>query len=158
MKGSTVKLNPGLGCQCGLIIGIRSIQSKLIQLVLILINSLICSGKVELVQYIVVNNSLGMGKGKIAAQCSHASVAVLEKVSAAVIDEWKSQGMKKIVLKVKTTDELLELLERVKKEFPCALITDSGRTQVGAGSKTCFACGPVEESKSQKYFKDLKLL
>lgn len=112
----------------------------------------------ELVQYIIVNTSLGMNKGKIAAQCAHASVAVLDKVDGETAAEWKLQGMKKIVLKVKTTEELLELFEKAKRKLPCALITDAGHTQVEAGSKTCFACGPVEEKEGQKHFKELKLL
>ena len=112
----------------------------------------------ELVQYIIVNNSLGMNKGKIAAQCSHASVLVLDKVDDEVVREWKSVGMKKIVLKVATTEELVALFEKVKKHLPCALITDAGHTQIAPGSKTCFGCGPVEENEGQKYFKDLKLL
>ena len=111
-----------------------------------------------LVQYIVVNSSLGMQKGKIAAQASHASVSVLDKVDDDVLDEWKSEGMKKVVLKVKNTEELLSFFERAKRLFPCALITDAGKTQIEAGSKTCFACGPAEENEAQKIFKDLKLL
>lgn len=112
----------------------------------------------ELVQYIVVNTSLGMNKGKIAAQASHSSVAVLDKVDDDIVSEWKSSGMKKIVLKVKTTDELLELFEKAKRKHPCALITDAGHTQIEAGSKTCFACGPVDEEEGKKLFKELKLL
>jgi len=112
----------------------------------------------ELVQYIIVNTSLGMGKGKIAAQCSHASVSVLDKADDETVYEWKSQGMKKVVLKVKTTEELLELFEKAKRKLPCMLITDAGRTQIGAGSKTCFACGPVDEEEGRKYFGKLKLL
>ena len=112
----------------------------------------------NLVQYIVVNASLGMQKGKIAAQASHASVSVLERVNEREIEEWKSEGMKKVVLKVKSTEELLALFEKARKLFPCALITDAGKTQIEAGSKTCFACGPVEENEAQKIFKELKLL
>lgn len=112
----------------------------------------------ELVQYIIVNAGLGMNKGKIAAQASHASVCVLDKVDDEIVSEWKSSGMKKIVLKVKNTEELIALFEKAKRELPCALITDAGKTQIEAGSKTAFACGPVEESDAQKYFKDLKLL
>lgn len=112
----------------------------------------------ELVQYIIVNNSLGMNKGKIAAQAAHAAVSVLDKADRSTVSEWKDMGMKKIVLKVATTEELLELFQKVKKIFPCALITDAGRTQIEAGSKTCFACGPVEESEGQKFFSHLKLL
>jgi len=112
----------------------------------------------ELVQYIIVNNSLGMNKGKIAAQASHSSVSVLEKVDDNTIREWKENGMKKIVLKVQSTEELLTLFEKAKKRFPCALITDAGKTQIAQGSKTCFACGPIEEVEGQKYFGELKLL
>ena len=112
----------------------------------------------DLVQYIIVNNSLGMNKGKIAAQCAHASVSVLDKADDSDISEWKHSGMKKIVLKVATTEELLALFEKAKKELPCALITDAGHTQIAPGSKTCFGCGPCDENKAQKYFKDLKLL
>lgn len=113
----------------------------------------------ELAQYIIVNTSLGMDKGKIAAQASHASVSVLDKVDAKVLDEWKQSGMKKIVLKIGSTEELIELFQSAKnKGLPCALITDAGRTQIASGSKTAFACGPVEEEEAQKYFSDLKLL
>jgi PTH2 family peptidyl-tRNA hydrolase len=99
-----------------------------------------------------------MGVGKLCAQCAHAAVSVLDKADRELISEWKDSGMKKIVLKVATTEELLELFQKVKRILPCALITDAGRTQIEAGSKTCFACGPVEESEGQKYFSHLKLL
>jgi PTH2 family peptidyl-tRNA hydrolase len=112
----------------------------------------------ELVQYIIVNTSLGMNKGKIAAQSAHAAVSVLDKADGKMLSEWKFSGMKKIVLKVATTEELIELFEKVKRKLPCALITDAGRTQIEAGSKTCFACGPIEENEGQKYFSHLKLL
>jgi len=112
----------------------------------------------ELTQYIIVNTSLGMNKGKIAAQAAHAAVSVLDKVDDDIVRDWKNFGMKKIVLKVTSTDELIGLFEKVKKHLPCALITDAGRTQIESGSKTCFACGPVDELDGQKYFKDLKLL
>lgn len=112
----------------------------------------------ELVQYIIVNAGLGMNKGKIAAQCAHASVSVLDKVDEETVFEWKTSGMKKIVLKVKTTEELLETFENAKRKLPCALITDAGHTQIAPGSKTAFACGPVEEEEGKKYFGHLKLL
>ena len=112
----------------------------------------------ELTQYIIVNNSLGMNKGKIAAQAAHAAVSVLDKADKNIISDWKFSGMKKIVLKVATTEELVELFEKVKRKLPCALITDAGRTQIEAGSKTCFACGPIDENEGQKYFSHLKLL
>jgi PTH2 family peptidyl-tRNA hydrolase len=113
---------------------------------------------VELVQYIVVNNSLGMGKGKIAAQAAHASVSACDKVSSDILEQWKSEGMKKIVLKVDSEEQLLQYFELAKKQFRCALIQDAGRTQIASGTKTCFGCGPVDESKASKIFSELKLL
>ena len=112
----------------------------------------------ELVQYIILNNELKMSCGKKCSQSAHASVLVLEKVDSSTLKDWKENGMKKIVLKVGTTEELLELFQRAKGELPCALVTDAGKTQIPSGSKTCFACGPVDEAKGNKYFKDLKLL
>ena len=99
-----------------------------------------------------------MNKGKIAAQCAHASVSVLDKTDDDTVSEWKSSGMKKIVLKAKSTEELLELFEKAKRKHPCALITDAGRTQIEAGSKTAFACGPIWEEEGNKLFSALKLL
>ena len=112
----------------------------------------------ELKQVIVVRNDLKMPKGKLAAQVAHGSVEAVINSDPKVVQKWAKSGMKKIVLKIQTTEELLELFQRAKKELPCALITDAGHTQIASGSKTCFACGPVKETKAEKYFKDLKLL
>ena len=112
----------------------------------------------ELAQYIIMNTSLGMNKGKLCAQSAHAAVSVLDKADKETVTEWKNSGMKKIVLKVSSTEELIQLFEQVKRKLPCALITDAGRTQIEAGSKTCFACGPIDENDGTKYFSKLKLL
>ena len=114
---------------------------------------------IELVQYIVVNAQISMDCGKKCSQVAHASVSVLDKVDKKIVDEWKASGMKKVVLKVHSTDELVELFQTVKNAgLPAALITDAGRTQVASGSKTAFACGPVDEEEAKIYFGELKLL
>jgi peptidyl-tRNA hydrolase, PTH2 family len=113
----------------------------------------------ELAQYIIINISLGMDKGKMVAQGAHASVSVLEKVDDKIIKEWKEQGMKKIVLKINTTTELIKMFQDLKRKgLPVALITDAGKTQIPGGSKTAFACGPITEEEGQKYFSEMKLL
>ena len=102
-----------------------------------------------------------MGKGKIAAQSSHASVEALEKARSKEprwVEEWKESGQGKVVLKVQSKKELVELYEELKKRFPCALVRDAGRTQVEAGEVTCFACGPAPENEIDKYTGKLKLL
>ncbi len=112
----------------------------------------------ELKQAIIVRKDLKMGQGKIATQSAHASIMAMEKTDKKIVDEWKAQGMKKIVLKVGSEQELLELFNRAKRELPCALIKDAGLTQIESGSSTALGIGPAEESKIDKFTKELKLL
>jgi len=109
-------------------------------------------------QAIIVRADLKMGKGKIAAQASHASLATMQKADKKIREEWQQQGMKKVVLKVHGKKELLELFEKAKKTLPTALIKDAGHTQVKPGEPTCIAIGPAEESKIDEFTKELKLL
>ena len=115
----------------------------------------------ELKQAIVIRQDLGMGKGKIGVQCAHASLAAYEKAqkqSPMWVEEWKSGGTAKIVLKIGSEKELLSLFEKVKKILPAALIKDAGRTQIEEGSPTCIGIGPAPEGEINKFTKDLKLL
>ncbi len=112
----------------------------------------------SLKQAIIVRTDLGMGKGKIAAQVAHASVEVLDKVKPGIVEEWKQQGMKKIVLKVSGKKELLGLFQQMRKLFPAALIKDAGLTQIKAGEPTCIAIGPAEEKELDRFLGKLKLL
>jgi PTH2 family peptidyl-tRNA hydrolase len=115
----------------------------------------------ELKQVIVVRTDLKMGRGKTAAQSAHASLAALEKTlqqHAEWAEEWKTHGQAKVVLKIGSEKELLELFEKTKKKLPCALIVDAGRTQVESGSKTCVGIGPAPSEKIDEFTKQLKLL
>lgn len=117
--------------------------------------------KMEFKQAIIVRSDLQMGKGKIGAQSAHASLAALEKTlqqHSEWVSEWKMQGQAKVVLKIGSEKELLELFEKAKKKLPCALIVDAGRTQIESGSKTCLGIGPAPEEKIDEFTKHLKLL
>lgn len=116
--------------------------------------------------------------GKMIAQAAHASMgAVLSLMTDDIISnssvsktlemrvgsalyEWINGGFAKIALYVDTEDELLELYQKVKVAgLPCALITDSGRTEFGGNStNTCIAIGPDLSSKIDPFTKHLKLL
>lgn len=112
-------------------------------------------------QAIIIRSDLGMGKGKMAGQTAHASVSAYALARSRDPDsakEWEEEGQKKIVLKVSGEGELLSLYERMKREMPCALIRDAGKTQLEPGTITCFGAGPADESVINKYTKDLKLL
>ncbi len=113
-------------------------------------------------QVIAVRTDLKMGKGKLAAQCCHASIASFLKAQQTRYSDWAqdwlNEGMQKVVVKVSSEKELLELFEQVKKQFPAALIQDAGHTQIASGSKTCIGIGPAPEIELKKFTGKLKLL
>lgn len=105
----------------------------------------------EMKQAIVVRNDLKMSKGKIAAQASHASVECLMRSKKEVISEWRAQGMKKVVLKVNSLEDIM-LIKRLADEagIVACPITDAGHTEVAPGTVTCIGVGPDSESKIDK--------
>jgi PTH2 family peptidyl-tRNA hydrolase len=113
-------------------------------------------------QTIVIRADLKMGRGKIAAQSSHASLDAYEKVQKNYPDiakDWKFTGMKKVVLKVQSEEELLEYFQRGKDAgIPCSLIRDAGHTQLEPGTLTCFGAGPFDEDELDAVYGKLKLL
>ena len=112
-------------------------------------------------QAIIIRSYLGMGKGKLAGQTAHASVSAYNLARARdpdAVREWEEEGQKKIVLKIGSEEELLSLYEKMKREIPCALIRDAGKTQLEPGTLSCFGAGPADESKINKFTKELKLL
>ena len=113
-------------------------------------------------QAIVVRKDLGMSAGKLAAQCSHASVSAYEatkKRDNSIAIEWEQEGQKKIVLKVMSESELLDYFEKCKRaKIPCVLIRDAGHTQLEPGTVTCFGAGPWDEQELNNILGTLKLL
>ena len=112
-------------------------------------------------QAIIIRTDLGMGKGKLAGQTAHASVSAYNLARTRDPDsakEWEEEGQMKIVLKVNSEGELLALYEKMKREIPCALIRDAGKTQLEPGTLSCFGAGPADEALINKYTKELKLL
>ncbi|MBI5224252.1 aminoacyl-tRNA hydrolase [Candidatus Micrarchaeota archaeon] len=113
-------------------------------------------------QAIVIRTDLEMGKGKIAAQASHASVEGYIESAVAnpeKAQEWWREGQKKVVLKVKGEKELREIyLEAKKRKIVSVVIRDAGHTQIDAGSMTAIALGPDDEKKLDPITGKLKLL
>lgn len=72
---------------------------------------------------LVVRTDLKMDKGKIAAQCSHATLAcykALQSGNPTLLKQWERTGQAKVALKCTTEQELLELEARAKKLNLCA--------------------------------------
>ena len=112
-------------------------------------------------QIIIVRTDLKLGKGKIAAQASHASLEsflLASKENPSLTNAWLSEGQKKVVLKIGSKKELLDLYKSIKNQFPCVLIKDAARTQLPAPDITCMGIGPILETKIDKFTKKYKLL
>lgn len=100
-----------------------------------------------------------MGAGKTAAQSSHASVEAVLKSDKEKVEEWKKEGMKKVVLKVENEEDLLKLKKEAEKlKLVTALIKDAGRTFFKKPTVTCLAIGPDKEEKIDKVTGKLKML
>ena len=96
-------------------------------------------------QVVVVNEELGLPRGKLAAQVAHASVSAFLAASAPARATWLDVGMPKIILATRSLAELLEIHARAQSAgLPVALIEDAGRTVVPAGTATCLGIGPSD--------------
>ncbi|MBS3098015.1 peptidyl-tRNA hydrolase Pth2 [Candidatus Woesearchaeota archaeon] len=110
-------------------------------------------------QVILLRMDLKLPPGKAHAQVAHASVGSLVKSHKDDIKKWQSEGMKKIVLKVKDLDELLQYKEKAEDMgLICALIEDAGKTVVEPGTITCLGIGPDKEEKIDKITGNLKMV
>ncbi|KAJ1700271.1 hypothetical protein LUZ63_000050 [Rhynchospora breviuscula] len=98
---------------------------------------------------LVVRNDLKMGKGKIAAQCSHATLGLYKKLvnrAPKYLNRWEMCGQVKVVVKIETEDEMLVLQERAKSlSLPTHIVIDAGRTQIAPNSRTVMSIlGPAD--------------
>lgn len=110
-------------------------------------------------QVILVRDDLKLPKGKLAAQCSHASVDAVMKSDRKIVDLWKREDGKKIVLKVRDEKELFKYKQIAEDAgLKTALITDAGHTVVEPGTITCLGIGPDEEEKIDKISGKLRMM
>ena len=110
-------------------------------------------------QVILVREDLKLPKGKLAAQSSHASVDATLKSDKKIIEMWKKEGGKKIILKVKDEKELLDY-KRLADSYglKTALIIDAGLTVLEPGTMTCLGIGPDSDEKIDKVSGKLKMM
>lgn len=115
----------------------------------------------EFKMILVVRNDLKMGKGKVAAQCSHAAVSAYKQVQVRnpnLLKQWEYCGQPKVVVKAPDEDTLIDLLGHAKEVgLPISLIQDAGRTQIAPGSRTVLGIGPGPADLIDRVTGDLKL-
>ncbi len=98
-------------------------------------------------QAIVIRVDLGMGRGKIAVQCSHAAVSAGEEARLHFPDWWRSwinEGQCKVALKAGDLAIVSDLERNAKAQgLPASVIRDRGLTQVDPDTVTCIGIGPA---------------
>ncbi|GEM09209.1 mitochondrial peptidyl-tRNA hydrolase [Rhodotorula toruloides] len=111
---------------------------------------------------LVVRSDLNMTKGKIAAQCSHATLAcykTLMRSNPKLVQHWERTGQAKIAVKCESEEELEILQASAKSLGVCARsIQDAGRTQVDPGTTTVLGIGPAPVRVVNHVTGHLKLL
>ncbi|THV68701.1 PTH2-domain-containing protein [Aureobasidium pullulans] len=111
---------------------------------------------------LVVRTDLGMTKGKIAAQCSHATLAcykTLLRQQSPILKRWEGYGQAKVAVQVKSEEELMILQAQAISLGICGqIIHDAGRTQIASGSATVLGVGPAPKSMVDQVTGHLKLL
>ena len=110
-------------------------------------------------QVIVVNNSLKLPRGKLAAQVAHGAVAAFLQAASKARQIWIDEGMPKIVVKADDDDALKRLLASARdRKIPTYLVHDAGKTVLAAGTVTCLGLGPAEDEALDALTAELKLL
>ena len=90
----------------------------------------------------IVNGSLSMSSGKMAAQVAHSAIDLYQKIMQQrlqSINFWSITGQRKIVVRGNSADELIDIEQRasMNKSIVTSLIHDAGRTEIASGSVTC---------------------
>ena len=82
-------------------------------------------------QAIIVRKDIKMGKGKLAAQCCHASVGSFEKTDSSIIRRWKADGCAKIVKQGEGADSAAVVFDAVHsmkaKDTDVLIVDTAGR-------------------------------
>lgn len=116
-------------------------------------------------QVYIVRTDLEMGKGKVAAQCCHAAVKAFMDLSSRgeesvkALNRWEWEGSRKVVLKIGSEKEMVDLIQNAKRKgIYATTIRDAGKTQIPSGSLTVGVIGPAGEKDIDAVSGHLKLL
>jgi peptidyl-tRNA hydrolase len=113
----------------------------------------------RLKQVIVVDQSLRLPTGKLAAQVAHAAILAFVQAQPSLQRAWYETGMAKIVLAGENAEALARLAEAAQGAgLSAALVRDAGRTVVSAGTVTCVGIGPGDAAQIDLITGGLRLL
>ncbi|KIS70702.1 aminoacyl-tRNA hydrolase [Mycosarcoma maydis] len=111
---------------------------------------------------LAVRMDIKMEKGKIAAQCGHATLAaykLAKRLTPKFVKQWERRGQAKVAVKCPDEEKMLEL-ENKAGELGIAArsIIDAGRTQIAPNTRTVLGLGPAPVSLMNQLTGHLKLL
>ncbi len=120
----------------------------------------------EMRMVLCVRTDLGMAKGKMCAQCEHATLGGYQSIIESMaethvkwLNEWLESGEAKIAVKIDNLNDLLALRYKAfENNITTHFVIDQGRTQIEKGSITVLAIGPAPKSLIDKITGHLKLL
>ena len=113
----------------------------------------------EYKQVIVVREDLKLSRGKLAVQVAHAAIIGYERADRRIVEAWKMQGQKKVVLKVPNIEKLLEIKEKAERlGLPTGVVVDAGLTEIPPGTVTAIVIGPDNAKKIDRVTGNLPLL
>lgn len=126
-----------------------------------------------LVMYFIVRQELGMGAGKVGAQCAHACQLILmedkrlrrytksmspsEQWMLLRMEHWNDHnlngGFRKVVLKADEKE-----WKALKEIYDPIIVQDAGLTEVEPGSETVMVLWPMYKNERDKVLKRLRCL
>jgi len=110
-------------------------------------------------QVLIIRNDLNMRKGKMVAQGAHASQGAMSLVAPADLKQWCNEGCTKIVVYVKSLDELADVYHAAQEaDLPRCMIEDAGRTEFKEPTFTAVGIGPADAELIDKITGTLPLL
>ena len=104
----------------------------------------------ELTMVLVTRSDLNLSKGKLAAQCSHATAECILKVKRTApktLERYLAKGARKIVCSTSNLDSLKRIFgEANDAGLVSYMVKDAGHTEIPAGTVTVVGIGPGPRS------------
>ncbi|MFQ3343559.1 MAG: peptidyl-tRNA hydrolase Pth2 [Candidatus Poseidoniales archaeon] len=116
----------------------------------------------ETTMILVTRSDLNLSKGKLAAQCSHATAECILKAkrqSPTILEKYLKSGARKIVCSVSSLDSLKRIFGEAKEAgLICHMVTDAGHTEIPSGTVTVVGIGPGIRNSIDQITSSLPLL
>ena len=116
----------------------------------------------ELTMVLVTRSDLALSKGKLAAQCSHATAECIlkaKRTAPKILEKYRTDGARKIVCSTGNLDSLKRIFgEANEAGLICYMVKDAGHTEIPSGTVTVVGIGPGPRSSIDQITSSLPLV